>query len=150
MLKSNFFRSKNFNVFYDSAAEKSTESPLRFPTWPEKNPLKPVEIFLRHVDFPRCFVKQPIFALFLQKKEERTQCLRALSSSLYKYTTFFAEIQTALTFRNTAQLLKCSDLQQRASGGCYITRRFNESTIPNVSSALLPLPKRCPLPRRSD
>ena len=125
-------------------------SSIRAPTWPEKNPLKQVEIFLRHVDFPTCFVKQPIFALFLQKKEEKTQCLQALSSSLYKYTTFFAEIQIALTFRNSPRNVKRRVLHKRASGMCYITRRFNESTIPNVSSALLPLPKWCPLPRRSD
>ena len=41
-----------------------------------------------------------------EQKEERVQCLRALSSSLYKYTTFSAEIQIALTFRNTATNVK--------------------------------------------
>ena len=38
---------------------------------------------------------------FRAKKEERTRCVWALSSSLYKYTTFFREKQTALTYRNT-------------------------------------------------
>ena len=32
MLKSNFFRSKNFNVFYNLEPEKFSESPLRAPT----------------------------------------------------------------------------------------------------------------------
>ena len=48
--------------------------------------------------------------------------MRVLSSSQYKYTTFFAEIQIPLTFRNTLGKLKCGDLQQRAFGACYITR----------------------------
>ena len=46
-------------------------SSIRAPTWPEKNPLKQVEIFLRHVDFPTCFVKQPIFCpIFAEKRGE--------------------------------------------------------------------------------
>ena len=57
-------------------------SSIRSPTWPEKNPFKPRKFFLRHINFSICFVKQPFFALFLQKKEEKTLCLRALSSSL--------------------------------------------------------------------
>lgn len=32
------------------------------------------------------------------KKEEKAFCLRALSSSLYKYTTFFSKKQIVLTF----------------------------------------------------
>ena len=44
--------------------------------------------------------------LILSKKEEKTQHLRASSSSLYKYTTFFGEIQIALTFRNNPRNVK--------------------------------------------
>ena len=40
------------------------------------------------------------------KKEDRTQQVRVLSSSQYKYTTFFAEIQIPLTFRNTLAIVK--------------------------------------------
>ena len=43
---------------------------------------------------------------FLDKNEEKTLCLWALSSSLYKYTTFFREIQIALTFRNSPRNVK--------------------------------------------
>lgn len=32
------------------------------------------------------------------QKEEKAFCLRALSSSLYKYTTFFGKKQIVLTF----------------------------------------------------
>ena len=49
--------------------------------------------------------------------------MRALSSSLYKDTAFFAEIQIALTFEYIFEMLKCSDLQQRRLARCYITRR---------------------------
>ena len=42
---------------------------------------------------------------FLAKKEEKTPCLRAFSSSLYKNTTFFAEIQMVLTFEYNSELL---------------------------------------------
>ena len=40
--------------------------------------------------------------------------MRALSSSLYKDTTFFAEIQIALTFRNTPRNVK---MQRFAADG---------------------------------
>ena len=43
-------------------------SSIRAPTWPEKNPQKQVEIFLRHIKFPRCFVKQWFFCPFSAKK----------------------------------------------------------------------------------
>ena len=38
---------------------------------------------------------------FLAQKKGERHVLRAFSSSQYKYTTFSAEIQIALTFRNT-------------------------------------------------
>ena len=43
-------------------------SPIRPPTWPEKNPQKPVEISLRHINFSTCFVKQWFFGHFFLKK----------------------------------------------------------------------------------
>ena len=44
--------------------------------------------------------------MIFSKKEDRTQYLRALSSSQYKYTIFFAETQIPLTFRNTPANVK--------------------------------------------
>ena len=41
----------------------------------------------------------------------------------YKDNTFLREIQIALTFEYNSEMLKCSDLQQRGSAMCYITRR---------------------------
>ena len=49
--------------------------------------------------------------------------MRALSSTLYKYTIFFSEIQIALTFRYNSEMLKCSDLHKLGSAMYYITRR---------------------------
>ncbi|MCI7615521.1 MAG: hypothetical protein MSS61_09345, partial [Bacteroidales bacterium] len=43
-------------------------SSFRAPTWPEKFPQKPVEIFLRHIEFSICFVKQWFFGPFSAKK----------------------------------------------------------------------------------
>ena len=43
-------------------------SPIRPPTWPEKNPQKPVEISLLHINFSTCFVKQWFFGHFFLKK----------------------------------------------------------------------------------
>ena len=60
---------------------------------------------------------------FWDKKEEKVLWLWAFSSTLCKYTTFFGEIQMVLTFRNTPELLKCSDLQLRQVAMYYITRR---------------------------
>ena len=40
--------------------------------------------------------------------------MRVLSSSQYKYTTFFAEIQIPLTFRNTLAIVK---MRQFAADG---------------------------------
>ena len=56
--------------------------------------------------------------IVLAKKEERTHCLRALSSSLYKYTTFSREIQIALTSRNTPRNIKMQRFA--ADGGCHV------------------------------
>ena len=43
---------------------------------------------------------------FSVKKEDRTLQIWVLSSSQYKYTTFFAQIQILLTFRNTLTTVK--------------------------------------------
>ena len=58
-----------------------------------------------------------------QKKRREPQCLGLSPLRYYKDNTFSTETQIALTFRNTLQLLKYSDLQQTGSGVLYITRR---------------------------
>ena len=68
---------------------------------------------------------------FSGKKEERTQCLRALSSSQYKYTTFSREIQIALTFRNNRRNVK---MQRFAADGGWQVLYYEGL----VSAALLP------------
>ena len=47
---------------------------------------------------------------------------RAFSSSLYKDTTFSAEIQIELTYRNTLSNVKRRVLHKRGSRMYYITR----------------------------
>ena len=41
-----------------------------------------------------------------EQKEDKTQQVRVLSSSQYKYTTFFAKIQIPLAFRNNLTSVK--------------------------------------------
>ena len=55
--------------------------------------------------------------------------LRALSSTLYKYTTFSAEIQIALTFEYNTEMLKCSVLHKLGSAMYYITRQASKVSI---------------------
>ena len=119
MLKSDFFSTGNFNIFYNLEPSRFSKSPLRARTWPEKNPPKQIKIFISEINFSISEVENLDFQL---KKEERTQHVRVLSSSLYKDTTFFGEIQIALTFEHISEMLKCSDLQQTGSVWCYITR----------------------------
>ena len=65
--------------------------------------LLPLQKFL----FPRQIFQLPRQnTLIFNKKEDRTQQIQVLSSSQYKYTTFFAEIQIPLTFRNTPTKVK--------------------------------------------
>ena len=56
--------------------------------------------------------------------------MRVLSSSYYKYTTFFAEIQIPLTFRNTLATVK---MQRFAADGAwrvlYYEERMEGSTV---------------------
>ena len=58
----------------------------------------------------RCRKKFPTSQIahtdFQQKKEDKTQQVRVLSSSQYKYTTFFAKIQIPLAFRNNLTTVK--------------------------------------------
>ena len=64
------------------------------------------------------------------KKEDRTQQVRVLSSSQYKYTTFFAEIQIPLTFRNTLAIVK---MRRFAADGAirvlYYEERMDGSAV---------------------
>ena len=71
MLKSNFFRPKNFNIFYDFGFEKNPKSSIRAPTKPKKIPLSEKKIFISEVKFRISEVKTP---LFWPKKEEKTLC----------------------------------------------------------------------------
>ena len=53
-VKTNFFRSENFNIFYDLKPEKFPKSPLRAPTKPEKNRTWPEKIFISEIKFFSC------------------------------------------------------------------------------------------------
>ena len=93
------------------------------PTLLRKNPQTPRKKFISEVFFFTSEVKQPFF---LPKKRREPACL-GLSPLFYdKDNTFSAEIQIALTFRNTPQTSICSDLQQTGSDRCYITRGERE------------------------
>lgn len=113
MLKSNFFRPRNFNIFYDLRFEKDSESPLCAPTSLRKFPLATSKISLSESNF---FISAKNPPLFWVKKEEKPQCLRALSSSLCKYTKFSAEKQIVLTFRNNYPNVKMQRFAQDRFG----------------------------------
>ena len=75
--------------FYSFRARK------KFGKGPPRAPTARRKISLATRNFSISKKKQrPIWA----KKEEKAFCLRALSSSLYKYTTFFGKKQIVLTF----------------------------------------------------
>ncbi|MCI6727092.1 MAG: hypothetical protein MR505_01855 [Bacteroidales bacterium] len=78
-VKSNFFCAKTFNIFYIFGREKISTSAFRAPIKPRKFPQKHLENPQKHIEFPTSDVFLP---LFWAKKEERTPCLGALSSSL--------------------------------------------------------------------
>ena len=69
MLKSNFFRPKNFNVFYIFEPEKISESPLRAPTWPEKNPISEKKKFISEI---KISISEVEITDFRAQKEERS------------------------------------------------------------------------------
>ncbi|MCI6727364.1 MAG: hypothetical protein SO293_04420 [Alloprevotella sp.] len=50
--------------------EKFSESPLRAPTWPEKNPQKPEKIFIPEINFSISEVK---ITDFRAEKKEKTR-----------------------------------------------------------------------------
>lgn len=71
------------------------QGPKKFGKGPPRAPTARRKISLATRNFSISKKKQrPIWA----KKEEKAFCLRALSSSLYKYTTFFGKKQIVLTF----------------------------------------------------
>ena len=70
MLKSNFFRPKNFNIFYDFGFKKFSGKPLRSPTWPEKNPTWPEKIFISEIKFS---ISEVEITDFRAEKEEKTR-----------------------------------------------------------------------------
>ena len=103
MLKCNFFRSKNFNIFYDSGPEKILYNAAVRSYLAQKNSYLARKNFYLGDKFSYLRGRKP---WFWGKKKEKTQPWRVLSSSLYKDTTFFAEIQIALTFRNKPSNVK--------------------------------------------
>ena len=88
MLKSNFFRPKNFNVFYNWKAENFSGKARARTNCTEKFSARNEKFF---------YLKGKTTAILGQKRGE-SLCLRALSSSLYKDTTFFGKKQITLTF----------------------------------------------------
>ena len=113
MLKCNFFRSKNFNIFYDLELEKFPEKLLRVPTQPEKNRTWPEKIFISEIKFSISEVENPDF---LAKKEEKTPVCGLSPLRQDKDTTFSREIQIALTSRNTLRNVK---MQRFAADGVW-------------------------------
>ena len=71
LLKSNLFRSENFNIFYDLEPEKFPDKPLRSPTWPEKNPIyeKKIPIYEEKI-----FISEVEKPDFEQNKRRETPC----------------------------------------------------------------------------
>ena len=53
MLKSNFFRYENFNVFYNLGFEKIARSPILAPTSAQKNRISEEKFFPAREDFFR-------------------------------------------------------------------------------------------------
>ena len=90
LLKPSFFRSKNFNIFYNFEPEKFSGKPLRAPTQPEKNPLSEKKNPLSEVKFSTSEVNQPFFS---PKKRRETQCLGLSPPFQDKDSMFFREIQ---------------------------------------------------------
>ena len=78
-VKSDFFRSKTFNIFYIFGRKKISTSSIRAPIKPRKFPIKPVENPQKHIEFPTSDVFLPLFGA---KKRGKNPVFRALSSSL--------------------------------------------------------------------
>ena len=115
-----FFRAKNFNIFQDLKPEKFSESPLRAPTWPEKNPQKPEKIFISKINFS---ISEVEITDFRAEKKEKTRINGLSPLRQDKDTTFSREIQIDLTYRNTLRNVKRRVLHTLGSAMCYITRR---------------------------
>ena len=70
-------------------------SSIRAPTWPEKIPLKPVEISLRHINFSICFVKQWFFwPIFRKKRGENPLSMGSLLFASTKIIHFSAKCKS--------------------------------------------------------
>ena len=72
IVKIKFFRSENFNIFYDFGFAFFSEKPIRAPTWPEKNPLWPEKNFLSEENFSISEVEKSNFE---QNKRRETLCM---------------------------------------------------------------------------
>ena len=89
-------------------------------TCPRNFLITPRKKIISEVFFSISEVKQPISG----HKKRRKPCVYGLSPlCYYKDNTFSRETQILLTFRNTVQLLKCSDLQQTGMELYYLTRQ---------------------------
>ena len=64
--------------------------------------------------------------------------VRVLSSSQYKYTTFFAEIQISLTFRNTQATVK---MQRFAADGGWLVLSYEERMEGSIILAAIGMPE---------
>ena len=72
------------------------------------------------------------------QKEDRTREIWALSSSLYKYTTFSGEIQIPLTFRNTLSTVK---MRRFAADGARRVLYFEERMDGSAVLAAIGMPE---------
>ena len=98
MLIPTFFCAINFNIFYNWRAEKNAGKARARSNCNEKFSARTEKFSARNEKF--FYLKEKI-AVVLGKKRGENPLAWALSSSLYKDTSFFREKQIALTFRNT-------------------------------------------------
>ena len=85
LLNPNFFRSKNFNIFYDSGPEKFSERPRRAPNGPEKNFISEVIFFISEENFSISEVEMPDY----EQNKRREPCVYGLSPLRYTNIQYF-------------------------------------------------------------
>ena len=112
-------------VFYSFRARK------KFGKGPPRAPTARRKISLATRNFSISKKKQrPIWA----KKEEKAFCLRALSSSLYKYTTFFGKKQIVLTFEYNPWNVKKTRFASARRGHALIERSMGGLVFSGIGS----------------
>ena len=111
--------------FYSFRARK------KFGKGPPRAPTARRKISLATRNFSISKKKQrPIWA----KKEEKAFCLRALSSSLYKYTTFFGKKQIVLTFEYNPWNVKKTRFASARRGHALIERSMGGLVFSGIGS----------------